>query len=201
MTNHFTAAILFQFPSNGKARVNSPHFRPRRAVGPNTPKPNTNCAGLFSHEKLPRKSHKPLWPLNQTRFFTKNGLEPKQALGSTAILNAFGPDWRIAFVFKILREIPKNVNPFLRFFLKTAFSTQTPRHFRMHTPTSTENAPFPKPARESLKPTTTSNVFMDVCTPSHMHTITRAFVQIRTPEQHHICNRAPVHTCNTAHWR
>ena len=106
----------FQFPSNGKARVNSPHFRPRRAVAPNTPKPNTNCAGLFSHEKLPRKSHKPLWPLNQTRFFTKNGLEPKQALGSMAILNAFGPDRRIAFVFKILREIPKNVNLFCDFF-------------------------------------------------------------------------------------
>ena len=75
----------FQFPSNGKEHGKRPYFRPRRAVAPNTPKPNTNCAGLFSHEKLPRKSHKPLWPLNQTRFFTKNGLEPKHALCSWAI--------------------------------------------------------------------------------------------------------------------
>ena len=46
---------LFQFPSNGKARGNSPHFRPRRAVAPNTPKPNTNCAGTFFTQKFTPK--------------------------------------------------------------------------------------------------------------------------------------------------
>ena len=65
----------FQFPSNGKAHGKRPYFRPRRAVAPNTPKPNTNCAGLFSHENSPSKSQKPLWPLNQTRFVNKISLE------------------------------------------------------------------------------------------------------------------------------
>ena len=50
----------FQFPSNGKARVNSPYFAPSRAVAPYTPKPNANCARLFFCENSGQKSDKPL---------------------------------------------------------------------------------------------------------------------------------------------
>ena len=76
--------LLFQFPSNGKEHGKRPYFRPRRAVASNTPKPNTNCARLFFSENLPRKSHKPLWPLNQTRFFNKITLKVRPHLRSWA---------------------------------------------------------------------------------------------------------------------
>ncbi|MXV82605.1 hypothetical protein F4X88_02260 [Candidatus Poribacteria bacterium] len=53
------SSIWFQFPTNGNVSSDSPYFRPRRAVGSYTPKPNTNCTGLFSIEHSPRKPHKP----------------------------------------------------------------------------------------------------------------------------------------------
>ena len=49
----------FRFPSNGKAHSDRPPFRPTRAVAPETPKPNTNCARLFFAENLSQKRHKP----------------------------------------------------------------------------------------------------------------------------------------------
>ena len=113
--------IEFQFPSNGKVHGKRPHFRPRRAVAPNTPKPNTNCAGLFFSENLPRKSQKPLWPLNPTRFVNKITLKVNPHLCSWTNYAVLVSDPWIAFVFVILREIPKNVNSFLRFFLKNRF--------------------------------------------------------------------------------
>ena len=43
----------FQFPSNGKGHAKRPYFAPSRAVAPYTPKPNANCAGLFSPKIYP----------------------------------------------------------------------------------------------------------------------------------------------------
>ena len=50
--------------------------------GSGHPKPNTNCARLFFRENLPQKSRKPTWPLNQTRFFRKNGSKPRHHVRS-----------------------------------------------------------------------------------------------------------------------
>ena len=88
----FPSHGLFQFPSNGKGHAKRPYFAPSRAVAPYTPKPNANCAGLFFSQNLPLKSHKPLWPLTQTRFFDKIGSEVRCHLGSWAIYAASARD-------------------------------------------------------------------------------------------------------------
>ena len=51
--------LKFRFPPTGKVLGKRPHFRPRRAVAPETPKPNANCAGLFFPKNLSQKPDKP----------------------------------------------------------------------------------------------------------------------------------------------
>ena len=60
LRRHSTNTLKFQFPTNGKAYPKRPHFAPSRAVAPDTPKPNANCAGLFLRKNSSLKSHKPL---------------------------------------------------------------------------------------------------------------------------------------------
>ena len=75
----------FQFPSNGKAYPKSPYFKPSGAVAPRCLKQTRTARGIFSLQNSPQKSHKPTCTLKQTRFFRKNGLEPRHHLRSWAI--------------------------------------------------------------------------------------------------------------------
>ena len=106
----------FQFPTNGKAHVNSTPLQPSQDGGRYAQNQTRTARRIFFPKNSPSKSHKPLQTLTQTRFFGKTALKVRHPLGSWAISVVFASDPRIAFVFINIHTIWKNVKSFSRIF-------------------------------------------------------------------------------------
>ena len=86
--------------------------------------------------------------IDPNAIFNKINLKVKPHLCSWTNYAVLVSGQRIAFVFIILHEIPKNVNSFLRFFLTPLFRPRCRDIFR-HTRRLTESALFPESLCES----------------------------------------------------